>query len=150
MEIKQKVISVMREAFDSTSTMDAKERMDKVTASVTTTLVDFFTSSDSISGDFLAPALTSIPSFRSRVSKRLYTLLDTLRRDYLSGARGPAPASRYLNKTRPLYEFVRITLGIRMYGSENYHSFANGVGVEDVTVGQNVSLIHEVCLLLFA
>ncbi|PPR02130.1 hypothetical protein CVT26_008821, partial [Gymnopilus dilepis] len=65
MEIKQKVISVMREAFDSTSTMDAKERMDKVTASVTTTLVDFFTSSDSISADFLAPALTSIPSFRS-------------------------------------------------------------------------------------
>ncbi|KAJ3513420.1 hypothetical protein NLJ89_g2951 [Agrocybe chaxingu] len=62
---------------------------------------------------------------------------------YLSGARGPAPASRYLNKTCPVYEFVRLTLGIRMHGSENYHHFVNGLGVEDVTVGQNISLIHE-------
>lgn len=43
-----------------------------------------------------------------------------------------------------MYEFVRITLGIRMHGSENYNRFANGLGIEDVTIGQNVSLIHEV------
>ncbi len=42
-----------------------------------------------------------------------------------------------------MYEFVRVTLGIRMHGSENYHHFENGLGVEDVTVGENVSLIHE-------
>ena len=35
-----------------------------------------------------------------------------------------------------------------MHGSENYHRFVNGLGVvEDVTIGQNVSLILEVCLL---
>ncbi|KAF8911465.1 L-Aspartase-like protein [Gymnopilus junonius] len=143
LKIQRKVSSIMRESFDSTSTMDAKQRMEKVAASTSTTLVDFFTGPDSVDASSIASALTAIPSFRSRVAERLTTLLDTLRGDYLSGARGPAPASRHLNKTRPLYEFVRVTLGIRMYGSENYHGFANGMGVEDVTVGQNVSLIHE-------
>lgn len=136
----------MHDTFDGTATMDARERMQKVAASSTTTLLDFFTGSSFADSSLVGAALTSIPAFRSRVADRLYTLLDGLRRDYLSGARGPAPASAYLNKSRSVYEFVRLTLGIRMYGSENYHRFENGVGVEDQTVGQNVSLIHEVCL----
>jgi phenylalanine ammonia-lyase len=141
--ITQHISSVMSETFDSTSTMDAKGRMQKVAASTTTVLLDFFTGPTFGDTTSVASALTTIPSFRSRVSERLTSLLDDLRRDYLSGARGPAPASPYLNRTRPVYEFVRVTLGIRMHGSENYHRFANGLGVEDVTVGQNVSLIHE-------
>jgi len=141
--IKSKVASVMREAYDATSTMDAVERMHKVAASSSSVLLDFFTGPSFTDVSSIASALTSIPSFRSQIASRLTTLLDNLRRDYLSGARGPAPASRYLNKTRSIYEFVRLTLGIRMHGSENYHRFENGLGVEDVTVGQNVSLIHE-------
>jgi phenylalanine ammonia-lyase len=31
-----------------------------------------------------------------------------------------------------------------MHGSENNTMFANGLGVDDVTIGQNVSLIQEV------
>ncbi|KIM40304.1 hypothetical protein M413DRAFT_446481 [Hebeloma cylindrosporum] len=120
MSLSAKVSSIMHEAFDATSTMDAKERMQKVAASSTTTLLDFFTGPSFSDASLVGSALTSIPTFRSR-----------------------APASRYLNKTRPVYEFVRVTLGIRMHGSENYHRFSNGLGVEDVTVGQNVSLIHE-------
>ena len=141
--IKSKVASVMREAYDATSTMDAVERMHKVAASSSSVLLDFFTGPSFTDVSSVASALTSIPSFRSQVASRFTTLLDNMRRDYLSGARGPAPASRYLNKTRSIYEFVRLTLGIRMHGSENYHRFENGLGVEDVTVGQNVSLIHE-------
>lgn len=142
--IKAKVASVLNDAFDTTSTMDAKERMQKVAASSTTPLLDFFTGPSFSDPSLVGPALTSIPTFRTRVASRAYSLLDDLRRDYLSGARGAAPASRYLNRTRPVYEFVRLTLGIRMHGSENYHRFVNGLGVDDVTVGQNVSLIHEV------
>lgn len=142
--IKAKVASVLNDAFDATSTMDAKERMQKVAASSTTPLLDFFTGPSISDPSLVGPALTSIPTFRTRVASRAYSLLDDLRRDYLSGARGAAPASRYLNRTRPVYEFVRLTLGIRMHGSENYHRFVNGLGVDDVTVGQNVSLIHEV------
>ena len=142
--VKTKVVSVLHDTFDATSTMDAAERMQKVAASSTTPLLDFFTGPSFSNPSLLGPALTSIPTFRARVASRAYFLLDNLRKDYLSGARGAAPASRYLNRTRPVYEFVRLTLGIRMHGSENYHRFVNGPGVEDVTIGQNISLIHEV------
>jgi phenylalanine ammonia-lyase len=147
--ISAQVASIMHETFNATSTMDAKERMQKVAASSTTTLLDFFTGPSFSDASLVGSALSSIPTFRSRVAERLTLLLDELRRDYLSGSRGKAPASKYLNKTRPVYEFVRVTLGIRMHGSENYHRFSDGLGVEDVTVGQNVSLIHEVCCSLF-
>jgi phenylalanine ammonia-lyase len=148
--IKAKVGSVLHDKFDSTSTMDADERMQEVAASSTTPLLDFFTGPSFSDPSLVGPALTSIPAFRSRVSSRAYSLLDGLRKDYLSGARGAAPASRYLNRTRPVYEFVRLTLGIRMHGSENYHRFVNGLGVDDVTIGQNVSLIHEVRFVLLS
>ncbi|KDQ28180.1 hypothetical protein PLEOSDRAFT_1112899 [Pleurotus ostreatus PC15] len=134
---------IVRDAMDSTSTMDAKDRMTSVAASLTTPLVDFLTGeafSDVVSA---GQALTTIPAFRARIAARGYELLDELRRAYLSGGRGLAPASRFLNKTRPVYEFVRLTLGIKMHGAENYNDFENGVGVDDVTTGQNVSLIHE-------
>ena len=141
--IKNKAFAVLYEAFNATTTMDNIERMTKVAASTTTVLLDFITTSLSSDPTHVASALCSIPAFRARIAERLYSLLDGLRRDYLSGAKGPAPASKYLNRTRPMYEFVRVTLGIRMHGSENYHHFENGLGVEDVTVGENVSLIHE-------
>ncbi|KIM40278.1 hypothetical protein M413DRAFT_446453 [Hebeloma cylindrosporum] len=141
--VRADVSSIMHETFDTTSTMDAKERMQKIAASSTTTLLDFFTGPSFSDASLIGSALTSIPTFRTRVAERLTSLLDELRSAYLSGSRGKAPASRYLNKTRPVYEFVRVTLGIRMHGSENYHHFSKGLGVEDVTVGQNISLIHE-------
>lgn len=141
---------IVRDAMDSTSTMDAKDRMISVAASLTTPLVDFLTGeafSDVVSA---GQALTSIPAFRARIAARGYELLDELRRAYLSGGRGLAPASRFLNRTRPVYEFVRLTLGIKMHGAENYNDFENGVGVDDVTTGQNVSLIHEVSIHFFS
>ncbi|RDB24836.1 Phenylalanine ammonia-lyase [Hypsizygus marmoreus] len=138
-----KVCHAMQESLETTSTMDAPERMQKVAASTTTLLVDFFTSPGFTETGSLASIMSSIPDFRSDVASRSATLLDNLRRDYLSGARGAAPASRYLNKTRPVYEFVRLTLGIRMHGSENYSGFVNGLGVDDTTVGESISLIHE-------
>ena len=72
------------------------------------------------------------------------SLLEQLRRAYLSGERGAAPAAAYLGKTRPFYEFVRVELGVRMHGAENLDRFANGMGVDDVTIGQKISVINEV------
>ncbi|KAF8633373.1 hypothetical protein AX17_004544 [Amanita inopinata Kibby_2008] len=138
-----KVIKAMTCTLDSTSSMDAVERMQKVAASTSSLLLDFLTGPDVAKSDAAAASLASIPAFRSHVASRAASLLQQLRGEYLTGTHGPAPASPYLNKTRPVYEFVRVTLGIRMHGSENFHGFANGLGVEDVTVGQNVSLIHE-------
>ncbi|PPQ62931.1 hypothetical protein CVT24_006171 [Panaeolus cyanescens] len=142
-KLQAKVSAIMRDTFDATSTMDAQERMQRVAASSTTCLLDFFTGASYANTASVATMLTAIPVFRSHMAERLTSLLDTLRKDYLSGSRGPAPASPYLNKTKPVYEFVRVGLGIKMHGSENYSRFAKGLGVEEQTVGQNVSLIHE-------
>lgn len=134
------ILKSMYRTLDSTTTMDAAPRMTKVASASVSVLVDFFTASPSAD----LSALSAIPAFRVSVASRATSLLVTLRQEYLSGSRGLAPASKYLNKTRPIYEFVRKTLGIRMHGSENESVFSNGLGVDDVTIGQNVSLIHEV------
>lgn len=141
--LTSKVFQAMHNAHDSTSTMDAQERMQKIAASSTTVLMDYITGPAFEKFESVGSALSGIPAFRSRVASQANILLDVLRRDYLSGERGPAPASKYLKRTRPVYEFVRKELGIRMHGTENYSRFANGLGTDDVTVGQNVSLIHE-------
>lgn len=145
--ISSEVKKAMRETFDATSTMDVADRMNKVAASSTTCIVDFFTGSKFSDTASVGTALTSITPFRTQVASKAKSLLLQLRDDYLSGAKGAAPAGRYLNRTRPIYEHVRITLGIRMHGSENNSMFANGLGVDDVTIGQNISLIQEVSLL---
>ena len=134
----------MSETLDATTTMDASDRMIKVAGSSTTCLVDFFTGHNFVEATSMGVALTSIPAFRAQVASRANNLLVQLRADYLSGAKGAAPASHCLNKTRPIYEYVRITLGIKMHGSENNSMFSNGLGVDDVTVGQNISFIQEV------
>ncbi|KIY50277.1 phenylalanine ammonia-lyase [Fistulina hepatica ATCC 64428] len=134
-EISEQVEKAMQECFQSTSTMDAAERMQKVAAASTVPLVDTLSAHPT--------ALFSIPQFRHQVAERATELLSKLRAEYLTGGRGPAPASKYLNRTRPVYEFVRLTLGIRMHGAENLGGFAHGLGVDDCTIGQNISLIHE-------
>lgn len=140
------VCSALQDTLNDTSTMDAAERMVKVAASSSTVLLDAFTSRPCSNP---GAALGSIPVFRSKVAARAESLLDELRRAYLFGGRGASPASPHLNKTRPVYEFVRLTLGIKMHGAENYNSFANGMGVDEDTVGANVSLIHEVLFSAF-
>ena len=67
--------------------------------------------------------------------------LHTLRTSYLDGSRGPFPASPYLGATRPMDEFIRRTLGIKMHGYENLTYFEDGFG--DVLIGGNISVIYE-------
>lgn len=156
--VEQHVRKAAIATFEKTSTLDLHERMHKVAASSTTVLVDFLTCS--VNAD-AASSLVHIPEFRRRFSEKMALLMVDLREAYLFGKRGPAPASPYLTKTKPVYEFVRLTLGecvllfslplltspligIRMHGSENYNRFVNGHGVDESTVGEAVSLIHEV------
>jgi phenylalanine ammonia-lyase len=137
-----KLLSAMYHVVDHTTSMDAVARMVKVAEASTSLLVEFFMATSDLS--LAVAALTALPTFRATVASRAAAKLVALREEYLLGARGPAPASALLEKTRPIYEFIRVTLGIRMHGTENLGSFKEGLGVQDVTVGQNVSLIHEV------
>ncbi|KAL1745026.1 L-Aspartase-like protein [Schizophyllum fasciatum] len=139
----QQVTEELHDTFEDTSTMDTPERMKKVAAASTTAFVDFLTANPR--GDELCDAkcYASIPVFRSRVASHAATHLNDLRRAYLSGERGSAPAAAYLGKTKPFYDFVRVQLGVRMHGAENLDRFPNGMGIDDTTIGQKISVIHE-------
>ncbi|KAI0034707.1 phenylalanine ammonium lyase [Vararia minispora EC-137] len=135
-----RVLTAMTGALDSTSTMDAVPRMVAVAATSTPLLVSALAGSPLVS----EYSLTAFTDFRDTVAARAAFALSDLREQYLSGKRGSAPARRVLNRTRPLYEFVRVTLGISMHGEENRTLFPRSVGgVDEQTIGQNVSLIHE-------
>jgi phenylalanine ammonia-lyase len=137
------VCSELSAVLEQTTTMDAADRMQQVAGATSSLLIDFFTARSTIPPEQLGSVLALISPFRSKLSSRSAALLGQLRHAYLFGERGQAPASRYLNKTRPVYEFVRVSLGIKMHGSENYLQFPNGHGVDEQTTGQNISLIYE-------
>ncbi|KAI9441666.1 phenylalanine ammonia-lyase [Lactarius indigo] len=133
------VFGAMLATLDTTTTMDAKERMARVASSSDSILVKYFTRPQSCG----VVGLSGLSGFSDSVSERATTSLMTLRGAYLAGSRGPAPASDHLTKTRPVYEFVRENLGIGMHGLTNHESFPDGLDIEEATIGENVSLIHE-------
>lgn len=144
--LRRSVVRTMEEQLDKTTIMDNVDRMNTIASSSSSVLLKFFTGPG-------APALPSscnflniTSTFQSSVASQSAVLMDGLRKAYLSGEHGPAPASPYLGKTRPVYEYIRKDLGVRMHGSENYSNFTN---VEDVTIGQNISRVFEVCHLSF-
>jgi phenylalanine ammonia-lyase len=136
--LSSKICAAVDSKLESTSTMDAEPRFAAAAAASTVPIVDFFTSQPNSP----LSILTNIAEFRSRLASRSVQLQERLRTEYLSGTRGPAPASRFLNKTRPVYEFIRVTLGIKMHGEVNRKMFMDELGTEQ-SIGQNVSLIHE-------
>lgn len=128
----------IQQALDGhTLIMDAVPRLRTAAAASTTPLVDFFSLSTKTTG-----ALSGIPAFRAAVAVKGVDLLQRLREEFLTGARGPAPAAAYVGNARPVYEFVRVKLGVKMHGEENFSRFDGGF--TQLTVGQNVSVIYEV------
>ncbi|KAJ7251515.1 phenylalanine ammonia-lyase [Mycena haematopus] len=115
--------------LERTSTMDAADQMREVASSSSTILLNFFDGPDLASAQ--RPAFGAILGFQANVALRGAAFLNKLRGDL------------YLGRTKPVYEFIRLTLGIKMHGVENYNSFANELGVDDVTIGQNISIIYE-------
>jgi len=135
----KQVFGVMLATLDSTTTMDATDRMIKVAASSDSVIMKHLTRPKGPG----VIALSGLPCFNNHVAERAAALLTALRDAYLTGARGAAPARVYLTKTRPVYEFVRTTLGIGMHGLENHQLFPEGMDLEDATIGEKVALIHE-------
>lgn len=134
----------MQQTFDKTTVMDSADQMRAVAASSASVIMDFFCSIEAPDDSPSRPSLALISEFRSRISTRATALQEALRKAFLSGAAGHAPASPYLGRTRRLYEFVREGLGIRMHGSENHELFPNGIGMNELSVGQHISKIYEV------
>ncbi|KAG1746495.1 phenylalanine ammonia-lyase [Suillus lakei] len=139
------VIPALMEALDHTTTFETDVRMHKVAC---------------------ACVLGALPVFITSLAAGLANKLTELRCAYLGvqpsavrGAnpsvegtevawRGPTPASKYLApRTRALYEFVRVTLGVRMHGAGNLRGdvfgMRDGLEGEDGTIGNGVSVICE-------
>lgn len=138
-KLQSTLVEAIRDALDASTSKDAYPRLEAVAAATTTPLINYFitTNTNGESG----PLLSAIGTFRSSFASRTAALLQHLRREYLSGARGPTPASAYLGRARPVYEYVRRDIGVKMHGLENLDKFANGFG--DITVGGTVSLVYE-------
>lgn len=140
--LESDILAASRHAFDKANTMDGEDRI-RETASAGLRHILKATMTH-LQGPEQASVGPSLQEFESNVSRRGYELLQNLRREYLSGDRGPAPASSYVGATKVVYQYVREGLGIRMHGRENLDCFADGLNFVDQTIGQNVSLIYEV------
>ncbi|TDL23040.1 phenylalanine ammonia-lyase [Rickenella mellea] len=132
------VTEAVHTSLEATTCMDTHTRMATAAAATSSPLVDFLTSRPDLSS-----SLVAIADFRAAVTARLTALHQELQIEFLTGEHGQTPASVYLGRTRRVYEYVRSDLGIAMHGMENHMRFANGLGVDEVTIGQNVSLIYE-------
>jgi len=131
------VYAAVQKSLDGeTLIMDATPRMRTAAAASSTPLVDFLSRNATS-----AAGLSAIPAFRESVATQAVAVLERLREEFLTGARGAAPAASYIGKARPVYEFVRTQLGVKMHGMENLTRFQDGF--TELTIGQNVSTIYE-------
>ncbi|KAK1230449.1 hypothetical protein PQX77_006459 [Marasmius sp. AFHP31] len=133
-----KIMKTMYGTLEKTSTMDCADQMSAVAASAVPVLTDLFLET----GNDSSGLLSSIATFRTHVSSRATKLMNDLRMSYLSGERGAAPASPYLGKTKLVYEYIRVGLGVKMHGLDNITAFSKEM-TEDNTIGQQISVIHE-------
>lgn len=130
------LVRAMQESLDRSTTMDNEDRMRMVANSTTSPLVNFL-------AEYTECDVKPINEFCSRIATHTAGLYDELTRDYLVGVKGAVPASPYLGKTKGMYEYVRKTLGIKMHGYENYTGFASGLCVDELSIGENISIIYE-------
>ena len=137
------LVRAMQESLDRSTNMDNEDRMRVVANSTTSPLVNFFAESAECD-------IKSINEFCSQIAAHTAGLHDELTEDYLTGVKGAAPASPYLNKTKEMYEYIRKTLGVKMHGYENYTGFVGGLCADELSIGENISIIYEVsCSLPF-
>ncbi|KAJ3516420.1 hypothetical protein NLJ89_g1123 [Agrocybe chaxingu] len=137
-DLSAKLFRIMGHAFDKSTVMDSADQMRQIAAATTPAIIQFCAGREGP-----APTLATLSEFQSQFASRATALHESLRRDFLTGARGATPASALLGKTKGVYEYVRKCLGIRMHGGENYGKFVNGIGSDNVSIGQNISKIYE-------
>ncbi|KAG2043777.1 L-Aspartase-like protein [Suillus americanus] len=138
------IIPALTETLERTTTLETNARMYKVASASVVPLVTALSTSPVQGAE-----LSALPVFITSVAAGLVNKLTELRCAYLGVAwRGPTPASKYLApRTRALYEFVRVTLGVRMHGAGNLRGDVFGMrdGLEGVdgTIGNGISVICE-------
>ena len=136
------LLATMSRAFDKATVMDSVDQMHEVASSAIPAILKFFKEHPEVSADRIS--LSVLSDFQARFAEKATELHYSLRKAFLSGARGVAPASDYLGLTRRVYEFVRQDLGVKMHGDENLSMFPHGINSDNGSIGQNISKIYEV------
>jgi phenylalanine ammonia-lyase len=140
-EIVMNIMVQVNVELDKSTTMDAAARLRTVASSVRGPLLDAFSGIVTTSS---TKVLTAIQDFREDFGEQGLLLLQRLQREYLDGSKGPAPASQFMGRTKAIYEFIRVNLGIRAHGLENLNRFKGGLYSTERSIGQNVTRIYEV------
>lgn len=149
------VFAAIKASFESTTTMDIAPRLQTAVAACAVPIIDFLSSESHSPADNGSP-IDAIVSLRSSLAQRATLEYRNLQECFVTGT-APAPSSRkasfrfspkapaaaYLGRTRPVYEFVRITLGIETHGLENWLGFASKGVDGERGVGRSISLIYE-------
>ena len=142
--ILPELLRALHRSLESTTTMDAEARLTKVAEAAAIPLLDAFAKHNA---HLPVEAYASIQTFRQQLAKEGLSRLEDLRRQFLNGEIGEAPASEYMGRTKAVYEFVRLNLGIQMHGKENLTQFVDGLNETELTIGHNITLIYEACTI---
>ncbi|KIJ51296.1 hypothetical protein M422DRAFT_26717 [Sphaerobolus stellatus SS14] len=150
-KLHKHLLSAIRSALDSTTTMDTIPRFHNVVGSCTTPIFDALTH-EGATGNILA----TVSAFRTSLAIRLAKEYQTLQEAFVNGTSSPpasfsgtdtfnpkAPASLLLGRTRPVYEYVRLTLGVETHGLENWRRFSHRGVHGERGIGRSVSIIYE-------
>jgi len=130
------MFDLVSDKFNQTSSVDAAPRMQAIFSACTTPLVDYFLAHGAVQ------EVAKIPTFRAELAKACLEVYTQLRQETLDQALGATPASAWLApKTRKMYEYIRVELGVRHHGTDNAKLFEDGY--EGGTIGQSVSAIYE-------
>jgi len=147
--LHSQLLSTVLASLGSTSTADAGRQFEIVATGMTSPILDFFASSNNAAREH--GILHSISALRSSFAKRGAKNMQALRHAFITGkppslsAPGyspTAPAGPFLGRTKPVYEYIRKVLGIRMHGLDHLEKFSTPLGGEP-SIGYNVSLIYE-------
>ncbi|KAL4071313.1 L-Aspartase-like protein [Scleroderma yunnanense] len=143
------VVPAILDELDRTTGFALAKRMERAAGASVAPLLQALTSHLSCSASSSTLDLGKIAWFRGVLSHRLEAILTELRCAFMGltldeispsptqpisniPSMGKAPASRFLApRTRIMYEFVRLELGIRMFGGDNLRKTVYGMRVQD-------------------
>lgn len=130
-----KIRSAIWRRLEQTTSVDLTPRWEDAFAFVSSLVLDALSTSSIKS---VESPITSITLWRTTSSTSAVALTKSIRESFfLSNASSVSPTSSYLGNTRPLYEFVRHTLGVKSRRGDVY------LGKQEATIGSAVSKIYE-------
>ncbi|KAK7047272.1 hypothetical protein VNI00_006503 [Paramarasmius palmivorus] len=140
LELISRVNKTIEKNMLSTATMDLKDQMQAVASATIPTLVTFFVQNgldDQVS-------LSGIASVSTALAAKGTEIMSQLQHEFLAETGSPiAPAESVLGRTKAVYNFIRVTLGIRMHGSQNLKRFDGAPYPAGKTMGEDISTIYE-------